>query len=78
MLTYSFHISQFIRFPGKTQVWLNSYPEYIIRIIIKILGYFWGVIGVVSVLQNNPNPILVKIVIKERENSAQLSDCGID
>ena len=29
MLTLSIYISQFIKFPGKTQVWLNSYPEYI-------------------------------------------------
>ena len=34
--------------------------------------------GVVSIQQNNPNPVLAKILIKERENSAQLVDCGID
>ena len=46
MLTFSFHFSQFNNlsiFPRKTQVWLNSYLEYIIKIIIKIIGYFWGV-----------------------------------
>ena len=42
-LNLHFTICQFINFPGKTQVWLNSYPEYIKKIIIKILGYFWGV-----------------------------------
>ena len=34
--------------------------------------------GVVSVQQNNLDPVLTKILIKERENSAQLADCGID
>ena len=34
--------------------------------------------GVVSVEQNNLDPVLAKILIKERENSAQLTDCGID
>ena len=34
--------------------------------------------GVVSVQQNNLNPVLAKILIKESENSAQLTDCGID
>ena len=34
--------------------------------------------GVISVQQNNFNPVLAKILIKERENSAQLADCGID
>ena len=34
--------------------------------------------GVVSVWQNNLDPVLTKILIKERENSAQLSDCVID
>ena len=34
--------------------------------------------GVVSVWQNNLDPVLAKILIKERENSGQLSDCGID
>ena len=34
--------------------------------------------GVVSVRQNNPDPVLAKILIKEMENSAQLADCGID
>ena len=46
MLTYLFHFSQFnnlSNFSKKTQVWLNLYPEYIIKIIIKIIGYFWGV-----------------------------------
>ena len=33
MLTYSVHNSQFISFLGKTQVWLNSYPEYIIKLL---------------------------------------------
>ena len=33
---------------------------------------------VVSVRQNNLNPVLAKILIKERENSAQLLDCGIN
>ena len=35
-------------------------------------------IGVVSIQQNNLNPILAKILIKERENFAQLAYCGID
>ena len=34
--------------------------------------------GVVLVRQNNFNPVLAKILIKERENPAQLADCGID
>ena len=34
--------------------------------------------GVVSVLQNNLDPVLAKILIKEGEKSAQLEDCGID
>ena len=34
--------------------------------------------GVVSVQQNNLNLVLAKILIKERENSAQLADCGSD
>ena len=34
--------------------------------------------GVVSVWQNNLDPVLAKILIKERMNSAQLVDCGID
>ena len=33
---------------------------------------------VVSVRQNNLDPVLVKILIKERENYPQLLDCGID
>ena len=32
----------------------------------------------VSDRQNNLNPMLAKILIKERENSTQLADCGID
>ena len=32
--------------------------------------------GVISVLQNNLDPVLAKILIKERENFAQLADCG--
>ena len=42
-LNLHFTICQFINFPEKTQVWLNLYPEYIIKFIIKILRYFWGV-----------------------------------
>ena len=34
--------------------------------------------GVVSVQQNNLDLVLAKILIKERENYAQLEDCGID
>ena len=34
--------------------------------------------GVVSVRQNNLDSVLAKILIKERENSTQLVDCGID
>ena len=34
--------------------------------------------SVVSVWQNNLNLVLAKILIKERENYAQLVDCGID
>ena len=34
--------------------------------------------GVISVQQNNLDPVLAKILIKERENSAQLEDCGFD
>ena len=34
--------------------------------------------GVVSVRQNNLDLVLVKILIKEGDNSAQLADCGID
>ena len=34
--------------------------------------------GVVSILQNNLDLVLAKILIKERENSAQFADCGID
>ena len=34
--------------------------------------------GVVSVQQNNLDPVLAKILINERENFAQLADCGID
>ena len=34
--------------------------------------------GVISVQQNNLDPVLAKIMIKERENSVQLADCGID
>ena len=34
--------------------------------------------GVVSVQQNNLDPVLAKILIKEMENSAQLANCGID
>ena len=32
--------------------------------------------GLVSVRKNNPDPMLVKVLIKERENYAQLADCG--
>ena len=46
MLTYSFHISQFISFPRKTQVWLNSYPEY----IIKLLQKFYHIFGALHAL----------------------------
>ena len=64
MLTYSFHISLFnnlLVLPEKTQVWLNSYPGIYNKIIIKILGYFWGVteiIGVVKPLLLDERPIL--------------------
>ena len=34
--------------------------------------------GVVSIQQNNLHPILAKILIKERENFAQLAYCGIN
>ena len=34
--------------------------------------------GVVLLLETNLDPVLVKFLIKERENSAQLVDCGID
>ena len=34
--------------------------------------------GVVSIQQNNLDPVLAKILIKERENFAQLADSGID
>ena len=34
--------------------------------------------GVASVQKNNCDHVLVKILIKERENSAQLADYGID
>ena len=34
--------------------------------------------GVVSVYQNNLDLVLAKILIKEWENSAQLTDYGID
>ena len=34
--------------------------------------------GVISVQQNNLDLVLAKILIKERENSAQLADYGID
>ena len=34
--------------------------------------------GVFSVRQSNLYPVLAKILIKERENSAQLVGCGID
>ena len=34
--------------------------------------------SVISVRQNNPDPVLAKILIKEMENSAQLADCGIN
>ena len=33
--------------------------------------------GAVSIQQNNLDLVLAKILIKERENSAQLADCGI-
>ena len=43
---------------------------------------FWAINlmfrGVISVRQNNLNPVLAKILIKEMENFAQLVDCGID
>ena len=32
--------------------------------------------GVISVWKNNLDPMLVKILIKERENFVQLADCG--
>ena len=32
--------------------------------------------GVISVRQNNFDPLLAKILIKGRENFAQLADCG--
>ena len=32
--------------------------------------------GVISVWKNNLDPVLVKILIKERENFAQLAYCG--
>ena len=35
-------------------------------------------IGVISVRKNNLDPVLAKILIKERKNSTQLADCGID
>ena len=34
--------------------------------------------GVVLVRHNNLDPVLAKILIKERENSTQLADCGVD
>ena len=34
--------------------------------------------GVISVRHNNPDLVVAKIPIKERENSTQLADCGID
>ena len=33
--------------------------------------------GVFSVWKNDLDPVLAKILIKERENSGQLVDCGI-
>ena len=63
MLAYSFHISQFISFPGKTQVWLNSYPEYN-KIIIKILGYFYGVTRFIEDLSRLVAP-MTKLTRKE-------------
>ena len=32
--------------------------------------------GVISVCQNNLDPVLAKILLKERDNFAQLADCG--
>ena len=34
--------------------------------------------GVVSVRQNNLDPMLANILIKEREKFSRLTDCGID
>ena len=48
MLTYSFHISQFISFPGKNPSLAQFIPRIYNKILIKILGYFWGVIDVVE------------------------------
>ena len=50
MLTFLFHFSQFNNlsvFPENPSL-LNLYPEYIIKIIIKIIRYFWGVTVVVA------------------------------
>ena len=52
MLTYSFHISKFISFPEKNP----SFAQFLLglynKIIIKFIGYFWGVttqeVGVVE------------------------------
>ena len=43
MLTYSFHISQFISFLEKTPSLAQFIPGIYNKIIIKIIGYFWGV-----------------------------------
>ena len=51
MLTFSFHFSLFNNLSvvsRKNPSWLNLYPKYIIKIIIKILGNFWGVTGTVA------------------------------
>ena len=58
MLTYSFHISQFISFPKKNSNLAQFIPEIYNKIIIKILGYFWGV------TEGVPVDIVYYIVLK--------------
>ena len=41
-----------------------------------MMSYQFKFRGVISVRKNNIDPVLDKILIKERENSAQLADCG--
>ena len=59
MLTYSFHILQFISFPEKNPSLAQFIPGIYNKIILKILGYFWGVIA--GLLQNRPLHLLPSV-----------------
>ena len=62
MLTFPFHFSRFnnlLVFPEKPKL-TQFIPGYIIKIIIKILGYFWGVTGIMTESYSGP---MIKLTV---------------